>query len=153
MAILCNTCMKPLTEEEASVYDVMWQHSGDMYCMKHRDCPDDCRRVPCLLVEAKMSIYELLLARKTLRVQFKKPGEDGRYTKPFIVQPLLMMGEDYHTSLSSEWARFARVGGIVINSTRRGQMDREEMKAWCEGVELLEIIRERKNPQHEEEKP
>lgn len=140
MAILCNTCMKPLTEEEASVYDFMWQHSGDMYCMKHRDCPDDCRHTPCRLVEAKMSIYELLLAKKTLRVQFKKPGEDGRYASSFEVQPLLMMGEKYHTNASSEWARFARVGGVVINKTKRHQMDKEEMKSWCEHLDLLEII-------------
>lgn len=87
-----------------------------------------------------MSIYELLLARKKLRVQFKKAGEDGLYAKEFTVQPLLMMGDHHYTIASSEWARFARVGGVTINRTKRHQMREDEMKEWCEHLDLLEII-------------
>jgi hypothetical protein len=45
----CNECYEMLTEEELSVYDLQWQHSGDMYCMSCRNCADDCRRTPCKL--------------------------------------------------------------------------------------------------------
>ncbi len=50
-SVLCNECHEPLTEEELSVYSLQWRHSGDMYCLKHRVCPDDCRRIPCLLTQ------------------------------------------------------------------------------------------------------
>lgn len=51
--ILCNVCYRTLTTKEVNAYDYLWQHSGDMYCMKHRVCLDDCRRTPCRLKEEK----------------------------------------------------------------------------------------------------
>ena len=45
--ISCNECHRLLTGEELASYDFAWQHSGDMYCIEHRDCPDDCRKTPC----------------------------------------------------------------------------------------------------------
>ena len=45
--VCCNECHTLLTGEELSVYPLAWQHSGDMYCMTDRVCPDDCRKTPC----------------------------------------------------------------------------------------------------------
>jgi hypothetical protein len=45
--ILCNNCYKRLTKKELSVYSLQWQYIGDMYCMKCRDCIDDCREDVC----------------------------------------------------------------------------------------------------------
>jgi hypothetical protein len=64
-SILCNECRHKLTEKEASVYDFLWQHSGDMYCMKHRQCPDDCRKKPCKLE----SLIERVIQEPIGRVQ------------------------------------------------------------------------------------
>lgn len=50
-SVLCNQCHEALTEQELAVYPLQWQHSGDMYCMQHRVCPDDCRHTPCLLTD------------------------------------------------------------------------------------------------------
>src|SRR6266568_4652392 len=49
MSALCNECYEELTQAELLVYDLQWQHSGDMYCLKHRVCDDDCRKTPCRL--------------------------------------------------------------------------------------------------------
>jgi hypothetical protein len=49
----CNECHKRLTKEELSIYPAQWQYSGDMYCLQCRDCPDDCREVPCRLIDAE----------------------------------------------------------------------------------------------------
>ena len=49
-SILCNSCYKKLNKTELLAYSLQWQFSGDMYCMKCRECPDDCRYTPCKLV-------------------------------------------------------------------------------------------------------
>ena len=49
-SILCNNCYKKLNKTELLAYSLQWQFSGDMYCMKCRECPDDCRRKVCKLV-------------------------------------------------------------------------------------------------------
>ena len=52
--VVCNECAEVLTSEELAVYPLQWQYSGDMYCEEHRDCPDDCRRTPCLQIQSAL---------------------------------------------------------------------------------------------------
>lgn len=87
--IQCNDCGKRLTEKEASVYELQWRLSGDMYCMKHRACPDDCRRTPCSLVfrvngviqRSPYTAYTTYYARMTPEeIQAAKDlGREGKY--------------------------------------------------------------------------
>lgn len=57
----CNACHRTLTPKELAVYDTHWLHSGDLYCADCRDCPDDCRRTPCLLdVGQEHSLLDLV---------------------------------------------------------------------------------------------
>lgn len=86
-----------------------------------------------------MSIYERLIAGEVLQVKFKTPLP-GLHKKPFKVSRLLMMGPDYYVTEKSEWARFASVGGITINTRRRHRMESGEMQAWCEKLEVIEHV-------------
>lgn len=82
--IRCNGCYKRLTEKEVSVYPPGWRYSGDMYCKRCRDCPDDCRRTPCQikqvqaddlarqLLSDQTTQYVLLTARQ--RTRFHRIG-------------------------------------------------------------------------------
>ena len=81
------------------------------------------------------SIYERLQARETLWVKLAHPYP-GQVTKPFQVKPLLLFG-DSSVSAASEWARWARVGGVVINCTCY-PMEAEEMQEWCSALEAVE---------------
>ncbi|SRR6266568_9061658 len=49
--LCCSECYEMLTGVELDAYDYLWRYSGDLYCMKHRNCPDDCRKTPCRLTE------------------------------------------------------------------------------------------------------
>jgi len=86
------------------------------------------------------NVYERISAGETLRVHFK-PGLPGRYKKPFKVGPLWMLGDMYATE-SSEWKKFAKVGGVTINGRRRHRMGPGELAAWCNTVELIEDRKE-----------
>ena len=86
--IRCNKCHHLLTEKEASVYDLIWRHSGDMYCMKHRVCPDDCRKQPCQ--EVKRQQDEL------------KERNVSAWHKNYVIFPYIKInGERYITELNT----------------------------------------------------
>lgn len=80
-----------------------------------------------------MDMYEKLMAGNTIRVKIKHPVGKMKKT-PFRVAPLWMIG-DFYVTESSEWKRFARIGGITINGRKKHAMSQGEMQVWCQAME------------------
>jgi hypothetical protein len=80
--ILCNDCYKKLSKKELEVYSLQWQYSGDMYCMKCRVCPDDCRQDTCPLLnteeQAKAGTNKQTTYYKVLG-KVQESGKDAYY--------------------------------------------------------------------------
>jgi hypothetical protein len=81
----------------------------------------------------EMGLYERIMNGEKLRVKLRKPMKGCRFM-PFTVQRLLLIGPAHYVHEGSEWARYAKVGGILLNGRIKESMEEQEMQEWLEGV-------------------